>query len=191
MGTAIAGQQFEYEYEYEGEYEGEYEYEHEYEGEYEYETLPQPEALAEAFAAMASRVQSEAEAEAYIGAATARTIPIISASMGQVSPKLVRGAATLTRTLRKSPSTRSLVRVLPTILTRVGHKLKRMAAQGKRITPAIAARVMANETRKVLGSPVTAAKSLLLSSQDDSQVAAPAPQQRRQQRQRRRQPVLQ
>ncbi len=180
---AIAGQLAR---ESEYEYESEYEFEGEFESEYESESAPQPEALAEALAAMASQVQSEAEAEAYTGAFTARIIPIKSHSMRQISPKLVKGAATLTRTLRKSPATRPLVKTVPTIVARASNTLARQAAQGKPIAPQTAARVMAAETRKVLGNPMTCAKTLMRSSGAASKVNKPLPAKTQK---RRRQPV--
>lgn len=176
LGT-IAGQ-LAREGEFEYEFESEYELNGEFENEYEYEAIPQPEVLAEALAAMASQVQSEAEAEAYTGAFTARIVPIKSASMRQISPKLVKGAATLTRTLRKSPSTRPLVKAVPSIVARASNKLARQAAQGKPVTSKTAARVMASETQKVLGNPITCAKTLVRSSRAASKVAR-APRKRR------------
>jgi hypothetical protein len=172
----IAGQlarEGELEYEFEDEFESEYDYQSEFEGESEYEAMPQPEALAEALAMMASQVQSEAEAEAYTGAFTARIIPIKSASMRRIYPRLIRGTAALTHTLRKSPSTRPLVKAVPTIAARAGQKLARQAAQGKPITPTTAARVMAGETKKVLGNPTTAAKTLVRSTQAARKVTKP------------------
>ncbi|HAX85660.1 MAG TPA: hypothetical protein DCY91_05160 [Cyanobacteria bacterium UBA11370] len=159
----------------EGEFEYEFESEYEYESEYEATATPQPEALAEALAAIASQVQSEAEAEAYTGAFTARIIPIKTASMARISPKVVKGAATLTRTLRKHPATRPLVKTVPTIVARTGQKLAKQAAQGKPVTPTTAAQVMAGETKKVLGNPMTCAKALVRSTEAAKKVAKAAP----------------
>jgi hypothetical protein len=150
----------------------EYEFEGEFESEYECEAAPQPEALAEALAAMASHVESSAEAETYTGALTARIIPITSHSMRQISPKLIKGAAALTRILRQSPATRPLVKTVPTIVARTSNILAQRAAQEKAITPETAARVMAAETRKVLGNPMTCAKTLMRSSDAASKVIA-------------------
>jgi hypothetical protein len=150
VGSAIAGQS-------------------ESEGEYEYEA--QPRSLAEAFAAMASQAESEAEAEAFAGAAIASTLPLNSASMQLVSPGLVKGAATLTRTLRKSPKTRPLVKMLPVILIRVRKVLAQQVARGRQITPDLAARIMAGETQKVLGSSMSA-NAFMDSSMDSSMGAS-------------------
>jgi len=186
VGTAIGGPgvgqalgslagQLAREGEFEYEFESEYELTGEFEDEYEYEATPQPEALAEALAAIASQVQSEAEAEAYTGAFTARIIPIKSASMARISPKVVKGAATLTRTLRKHPATRPLVKTVPTIVARTGQKLAKQAAQGKPVTPTTAAQVMAGETKKVLSNPMTCAKAMVRSTQAAKKVAKAAP----------------
>jgi hypothetical protein len=120
-------------------------------------------------------VQSEAEAEAYTGAFTARIIPIKTASMARISPKVVKGAATLTRTLRKHPSTRPLVKTVPTIVARTGQKLAQQAAQGKPITSTTAAQVMAGETKKVLSNPMTCAKAMVRSTEAAKKVAKPTP----------------
>jgi hypothetical protein len=186
VGTAIAGPnmgqtlgslagQLATESEFEAEFASEFESEDEFESEFEYEAMPQPEALAEALAALASQVQSEAEAEAYTGAFTARIIPIRSVSMRRIYPRLVRGTAALTHVLRKSPRTRPLVQTIPTIAARAGQKLSRQAAQGRPITTTTAARVMAGETKKVLGNPITSARTLLRSSKAARQVTKPTP----------------
>lgn len=140
-----------------------------YESEGEFEARPR--SLAEGFAAMASQAESEAEAEAYAGAAAASTLPLTSPSMQLVSPGLVKGSASLTRTLRRSPKTRPLVRMLPAILTRVRKVLAQQVARGRQITPDLAARIMANETQKVLGSPMSA-KALMGSSMGSSMGAS-------------------
>lgn len=147
----------------------------EFEGEFEYEAMPQPEALAEALATMASQVQSEAEAEAYTGAMIARIIPIKSASMRQTYPRLVKGTAALTRTLRSSPTTRPLVKTLPTIAMKTRKTLEQHAAQGKPITPNTAAKVMAAHTAKVIGNPTECAKAMMRSSRSAQKVAKPMP----------------
>lgn len=169
--------EFEYESTFESEFEDEFEYESTFAGEFEEEfesaTIAQPEALAEALAMMASQVQSEAEAEAYTGAFTARIIPVKSLAMQRIYPRLVRGTAALTQTLRKSPTTRPLVKTIPTIAARAGQKLARQAAQGKSITPTTAARVMAAETKKVLGNPMASAQTLLRSSKAARKVTQP------------------
>ncbi|MEB3277741.1 MAG: hypothetical protein VKK42_02315 [Lyngbya sp.] len=176
VGSALGGitSQLTREGEFEDEYEFESEYEFEGEFEDEFETHVQPEALAEALAAMAAKVPSEAEAEAYTGAFTARIIPVKSASMRRISPAMVKGAATLTRTLRKSSATRPLVKTVPTIVARASQKLAKQAAHGKPVSRQTAARVMAGETQKVLGNPMTCAKTLMRSSKTARKATKPA-----------------
>ncbi|NJS11903.1 MAG: hypothetical protein HC789_16760 [Microcoleus sp. CSU_2_2] len=124
---------------------------------------------------MASHVESSAEAEAYTGALTARIIPITSHSMQQISPKLVKGAAALTRILRQSPATRPLVKTVPTIVAKTSNILAQRAAQEKAIAPQTAARVMAAETYKVLGNPMICVQTLIRSSDAASKVTKRSP----------------
>jgi hypothetical protein len=59
------------------------------------------------------------------------------------------------RTLRRNPTTRPLVRVLPTIASRTAHSLARHVAHGQAITPRQAVRTLAGQTAAVLSSPRT------------------------------------
>ncbi len=132
------------------------EYEDEYEGEYENMAAPanQQEALAEYMAAVASRAQTEAEAEAMIGAAVVTTLSNADrARIYSVLANLNRGAAALTRILRRRRATRPFVRTVPTIVRSTARTLARRAASGRPVTPRVAGRVMASSTRRVLGSP--------------------------------------
>jgi hypothetical protein len=99
--------------------------------------------------------------------------------MKQVSPRLIKGSAALTKTLRKSRSTRPLVKTLPIILAEVSKILKQKYARRKQITPALAARVMAQVTAKVLGNPMTAATALMSSSDDNNSKPALPPRRRK------------
>jgi len=141
----------------EGEYEIEGEYEGEIEGEWEDEAaapMTQAQALAEYMAAVASTAQTEAEAEAMVGAATVISLSSRDrAALRNVLPHLVRGTAVLTRILRRRRSTRSAVRVVPTIVSRTARTLARRASSGQPVTRRAAARVMARQTRNVLGRP--------------------------------------
>src|SRR5215510_169677 len=106
-----------------GQVEGEFEYEGEFEGEFEMEAegpLSQQEAMAEYMAAVAARAQSEAEAEAMIGAATANIISRADRrALRAIVPNLTRGAAILTRILRRRRITRPAVRAMATQTRRV------------------------------------------------------------------------
>jgi hypothetical protein len=173
--TSKLARESEFESELTSEFENEYEWTGEMTGEYEYESVPQYEALTEALATAASKVESEAEAEGYAGAFTARIIPIQSPAMRQITPSLIRGSVYLTRTLRKSPTTRPFVKVIPSIVDRTSKTLAKQAAKGQPITPRMAARVMAGHTQKVLSSPVTVAKTLIGSPKPGRKMKKPVP----------------
>ena len=141
------------------EYEDELEFEDEA-GMHEYEAvlsapMGEAEAFAELMAAVASGAQTEAEAEAMIGAATITALsPRERRELRRVLAHLVRGSAILTRLLRRRRSTRPAVRVIPTIVHATARTLSRRAAAGQPITRRTAARVMAQHTRRILGTPV-------------------------------------
>jgi hypothetical protein len=154
LGRAVGGMlESEMEGEMEGEYEGEFE--GEFEGEVEAEgPISSSEALAEFMATVASRAQTEAEAEAMAGAATLLTISAADRrALRRVLPHLVRGTAVLTRILRRRGITRPAVRAVPTIVRRTARTLAQRAQSGQPVTRRAAARVMATQTRRVLGSP--------------------------------------
>jgi len=107
-------------------------------------------------AAVASQARTEAEAEAMAGAAVATSIsPADRAALRGVLPHIIRGTAILTRILRQRRITRPAVRTVPTIARRTASVLARRAAAGQPVTRRTAARVMANQTRRVLGNPRT------------------------------------
>jgi len=148
----------------EGELEGELEFETEFEGEGEMEgegPVTQQEAEAEYMAAAASRAQTEAEAEAMIGAAAVATIsPADRRVLRRMLPQIVRGTAVLTRILRRRRLTRPAIRTVPSIVRRTARTLARRAATGRPATIRSAARVMANQTRRVIGTPRTCASAI-------------------------------
>ena len=153
----------EFEDELEMELEGEEETETELEGELEAEALPatQHEAMAELLASVASSAQSELEAEAMVGAAAVSTLSAADrAAIRSVLPHLVRGAAVLTRLLRRRRATRQAVRLVPTVVRRTATTLARRSNAGRPVTRATAARVMAAQTRRVLTSPHVCAVAL-------------------------------
>lgn len=156
LSSALGLAESEYEGEFENEYESEYEAEFESEG------------FLGNLASLASYSNREAEAEAYAGALAATSLPLQSPAIRKLSPHLIKGSAALTRTLRKSPKSSGLVKLLPTILKRVSKKLLHLSAQGKRLTPTIAGHIMMKETQKILGSPHHAAQALGVSSYPDS-----------------------
>ena len=90
--------------------------------------------------------------------------------MQKVSHKIIKGGATLAKVLRKSPRTRPLVPVVPLVARRTGKNLAKQAAKGKKITPKVAAKTMATQTKKVLSSPMTCAKAVVKASQKKKKV---------------------
>ncbi|MBV9788825.1 MAG: hypothetical protein JOZ51_11660 [Chloroflexi bacterium] len=141
----------------------------EYEGEWEdeFEVNPQqraysPAALMEHLGHAAAQAESEAEAEAFIGALVplaARVIPRAAPAIMRSAPQLVRGLANVTRTLRRTPATRPLVRTLPTVMRRTAANIARQQTQGRPVTPARAVQAMARQTAQVIGSPQQCAQA--------------------------------
>lgn len=146
----------------EGEYEDEFEDEFEDEDEYEQEFAALPvNPSAEFMAAVASQARTDAEAEAMAGAATLLSIsPADRRELRQVLPYMVRGTAVLTRVLRSRRDTRPAVRVVPEIVRRTSTTLARRSAAGQPVTRKAAARVMATQTRRVIGNPRTCTRAI-------------------------------
>jgi hypothetical protein len=183
----------EFEEEYEGEFEeegeeflgtiargiggllgGQGEFEEEYEFEEEAAPASPSQAVGELMAAVASQARTEAEAEAMIGAATVTAIsPRDRATLRRVLPHMVRGAAVLTRILRRRRATRPVVRAVPTIVRNTSRTLVRRAAAGQPVTRRAAARVMATQTRRVLTSPPACTRAIVR-NQRGARVAARA-----------------
>jgi hypothetical protein len=119
------------------------------------------EALAEMMAEAASHEQHEAQAEAMMGAAIMTVIsPRDRRALRRLIPHMVRGAAILTRILRRRRITRPAVRAVPTIMRRTVSTLKRQAAAGQPITRRAAGRAAAVEVRRVLGNPSACAAAI-------------------------------
>jgi hypothetical protein len=119
------------------------------------------EALAEAMAEAASHEHHEAQAEAMMGAAVMTVLsPRDRRALRRLLPHLVRGAAVLTRILRRRRATRPAVRAVPTIVRRTIVTLKRQAASGQPITRRAAGRAAAIQVRRVLGNPAACAAAI-------------------------------
>ena len=150
----------------ESEYEGEFELEYEGESEAEMEAalegpLTPTQALGELMAAAASRASTDMEAEAQIGSATAVVLTRDDLdALRAVLPNINRGVAVLTRVLRRRPETRDGVRLIPAIVKRSAVTLRKQAATGRPVTRKAAAKAMATQTRRVLGTPSICSKAL-------------------------------
>jgi hypothetical protein len=119
------------------------------------------EAFAEMLAEAAAHEQNEAHAEAMMGAAVVSVLtPADRAALRRVLPHLVRGAAILTRVLRRRRATRPYVRTVPQIVRRATRDMKRQAASGRPITRRTAAVATAKQVRRVLGNPTACAAAI-------------------------------
>jgi len=101
---------------------------------------------------VAAETEDEDEAEALVGSLVplaARAAP----ALARATPHLARAMSTVSRQLRASPSTRPLVRALPSILQRTAATVNRQAAAGHRITPTRALHTLARQTARTLGNP--------------------------------------
>ena len=144
------------------EFEGEFEYQLELESEVNPIRRAYPDALMEHLGHAAAAAESEAEAEAFIGALVplaARLLPQAGSAIMRAAPGLIRGLAGTTRTLRQSPTTRPLVRTLPTVMRRTAASMAQQAAQGRPVTPQRAVQTLARQTAQVVGSPQQAAQA--------------------------------
>jgi hypothetical protein len=134
----------------------EFESEWEFEGEMNPLRRVYPDALMEHLGHAAAETESEAEAEALIGALVplaARVIPRVAPAIMRTAPSLIRGLTGVARTLRRNPTTRPLVRAVPTIVRRTAASLARQSARGRPVTQGGAVRTLANQTARVLASP--------------------------------------
>lgn len=174
--------EYESEYEYEGEYEGdpfigsllqglggalglnESEFEFELEGEF--EAMPgasEYELMMEHLAYQASQSESEAEAEAFLGALVplaARLIPSAAKAITSVAPSIIQGVARVGRTLHRSPTSRKLLRTLPTVLKGTTRTLARQVSQGKPLSSKTALRALAGNVASVLDDPKKAQRAM-------------------------------
>ncbi len=71
----------------------------------------------------------------------------------RVAPRLTRGIANVTRTLFRNRSTRPLIHAVPRIARSTVARLGSQIARGRRITPQIAARTLAQQTARTLSNP--------------------------------------
>jgi hypothetical protein len=127
-------------------------------------TRLKPIVVMEHFGHAMAEAESESEAEAFLpllaplafkalrGIAK-RAAPHLAKTFRRVAPRLIRGSARVLRTLRRNPTTRPLVRVLPTIVRRTAADVVRDIQRGRPVTPQRAARQLAGETQRVLASP--------------------------------------
>ena len=106
----------------------------------------------EHFAALAAESESEAEAEAFIGA----IVPFLAnmaPTIAKAVPAIVSGAAKVGRQLWRDPSTRQMVRSIPTIARRTAADLLGHYGGGKHVTLQDAGRAFSRHAAPVLRAP--------------------------------------
>ena len=175
LGSLLGGlgeeeSEMEMELEGEGGSLGEFEEEFEWEAEANPIRRVYPDALMEHIAHVATESESEAEAEAFIGALVplaAQLLPRVAPAIMRAAPRLIRGISRVTRTLRRNPSTRRLVRVLPNVMKRMVGQVARQSRRGRPVTPRTVVRALGQQTRQVLSSPAACRSALVRSRQLD------------------------
>jgi hypothetical protein len=116
--------------------------------------------VAEYMADIASKAPNPIDSGAMAGAITITIASKAPLQVKAVSPTLSSGAARLTKLMKNNPATKPLVKVVPSIAKKTVATLARKAAKGKPVTPAIAKRVMAKHTMRVLSSPRELTKAI-------------------------------
>lgn len=152
--------------EMEADFELELEADFEVDGEFEFEgdwESAQPSkadrALMNHLAIAASNSQSEAEAEAFIGALTslaAKAVPMVT----KYAPTLIRGVARVGRQLMNSPTSKRLIRTLPTIAEGTVKTLAGQVAQGRPVNSRAVLQALGKNTHATLRSPRQAAAAM-------------------------------
>jgi hypothetical protein len=123
--------------------------------------MNETQAIGEMMAAIASQAATDTEAEAQIGGAIAISLsPEERRALRDVLPAITRGAAILTRILRRHPATRRAVPAIVPIVKRTAVVVKNRRAAGAPVTKKTVANTMARQTKKVLGNPRTCTQAL-------------------------------
>jgi hypothetical protein len=83
----------------------------------------------------------------------AHVVPRAVQAVRRAAPALAHGVTGVTRTLYRNPTTRHLIRTLPSIVANTTSHLVRQAALGRPITPQAAVRTLARQAARVVGNP--------------------------------------
>lgn len=138
-----------------------------------------PDAVMEHLGELAAESESEDEAAEHflplIGMAASKLLPVVAKAIApsakralpkiakvltKATPRLTRGIGKVAKALHRHPQTRHLLRTVPGIARRTVGNLAHKAARGVHITPKTAVRTLAQQTRRVLGSPQHRAQAL-------------------------------
>ena len=120
--------------------------------------------LTEVLAAQAAEATHESEAEAAIGATLPITITIMGGrrALRRVMPVLATANGNLARALRRQGGRAggNLLRTIPTIQRRTVASLRAASRRGQPITPQLAVRTFAANTRRTLGNSPLVARAI-------------------------------
>jgi len=178
VGSLLGESEGEFEGEGEGEFEGEFE--SEFEGEFENPIRKiYPDAMMEHLGELAAESETEQEAAEHflplIGMAASKLLPVVAKAIlpaakkalprmaravSRVTPQLTKGVAKIARGLHRNPQTRHLLRAVPSVARRTVGSIARQAAKGHRVTPRVAVKTLARQTKRVLGTPARRAHAL-------------------------------
>jgi len=160
----------------EEEMEEEHEHEHEHEFELEHEISPirkiYPDAMMEHLGELAAEAETEEEAAEHflplIGMAASKLLPVVARAAAPLArkmlpkiaravttaaPRLTKGIGQVARSLHRNPTTRHLLKTVPTIARRTVSSLAHQAARGRAVTPQTAVRTLARQAQRVLAHP--------------------------------------
>jgi hypothetical protein len=117
-----------------------------------------PAALMEHYGHAAAMAESEAEAEAFLFPLVPLAAKFLLPKVGQLvmrrfGPRLIKGVLRAGRQLRSDPSTRQLVRVLPSVVRQTVAQVGQAAQTGAPVTPQMASNVLARQTQSVVADP--------------------------------------
>lgn len=117
-----------------------------------------PQALMEHYGHAAAEAESEAEAEAFLLPLVPLAAKLLAPQIGRMvmrraGPQLVRGVMRASRTLRRDPRTRPLVRVMPTVVRAAVADVGRQVQTGRPVDPKMATAALAGRTSAVLADP--------------------------------------
>jgi hypothetical protein len=164
-----------------GESEDEYESEEEFEDEAELSPIRKiyPDAMMEHLGELAAEAETEDEAAEHflplVGMAASKLLPVVARAVAPIAkralpkiakaltrstPQLTRGIGKVAKALHRNPKTRHLLRAVPGIARRTVGNIAHKVARGGQITPRTAARTLAHQTRRVLGTPQHRAQAI-------------------------------
>jgi hypothetical protein len=121
-----------------------------------------PDAMMEHLGHAAAEAYGEAEAESLAGAMiplAARVVPRAAPALTRAMPGLVSGVSSVVRQLHRDPTTRPLVRVMPTVVRRTAADIAQSSATGVPVSPEQAVRMLARQILRVLGNRQSSAQA--------------------------------